>query len=95
MSKKYRLFLMSLSLIVLVIVGWFVNKSLSFLINDFWFTTGLLLLILLSLVDQPFFSKDCNIFVNAITASLSLLLIPQDGRDIMFWCFLFVVFYLM
>lgn len=94
MSKKYRLFLMSLSLIVLVIVGWFVNKSFSFLINDFWFTSGLLLLILLSLVDQPFFSKDCNIFVNAITASLSLLLIPQDGRDIMFWCFLFVVFYL-
>lgn len=94
MSKKYRLFLMSLSLMVLVVVGWFINKNFSFLINDFWFTSGLLLLILLSLVDQPFFSKDCNIFVNAVTASLSLLLVPQDSRGAVFWCFLIIVFYL-
>ncbi len=94
MSKKYRLFLMSLSLMVLVVVGWFINKNFHFLINDFWFTSGLLLLILLSLIDQPFFSKDCNIFVNAVTASLSLLLVPRDDRGIMYWCFLFIVLYL-
>lgn len=94
MSKKYRLILMLISLSVLVVVGWFINKSFSFLINDFWFTSGLLLLILLSLVDQPFFSKDCNIFVNAVTASLSLLLVPQESRDVTFWCFFLIVLYL-
>lgn len=94
MSKKYRLFLMLLAIIVLVVVGWCINKNFSFLINDFWFTSGLLLLILLSLVDQPFFSKDCNIFVNAVTASLSLLLVPRESRDVTFWCFLFIVLYL-
>lgn len=94
MSKKYRLFLMLLAIIVLVVVGWCINKDFSFLINDFWFTSGLLLLILLSLVDQPFFSKDCNIFVNAVTASLSLLLVPRESRDVTFWCFLFIVLYL-
>lgn len=94
MSKKYRLFLMLLAIIMLVVVGWCINKDFSFLINDFWFTSGLLLLILLSLVDQPFFSKDCNIFVNAVTASLSLLLVPRESRDVTFWCFLFIVLYL-
>ena len=94
MSKKYRLILMSLSLIILIIVGWFINGNLSFIINDFWFTAGLLLLILLSLIDQPFFSKDSNVFVNAITASLSLLLVPKDSRTMIFWCFLAIVLYL-
>ncbi len=94
MSKKYRLLLMGISLIVLCGVGWFINRSFSFLISDFWFTAGLLLLVLLSLVDQPFFSKDSNIFVNAATAMLSLLLIPATERTSVFWCFLGIVIYL-
>ena len=65
---------MGLSLIILLCVGAFFTHSLSFIVNDFWFASGLLLLILLSLVDQPFFSKDSNIFVNGITAAL-----PQDN----------------
>lgn len=95
MSKKYRLILMILSIISLLAVGWFINRDFSFAINDFWFTAGLLLLILLSLIDQPHFSKDSNIFVNGVTAALSLLLVPKEGRDYIFWLFLGFVFYLL
>lgn len=94
MSKRYRLSLMGISLVILIAVGTYFTKSLSFIVNDFWFASGLLLLILLSLVDQPFFSKDCNIFVNAVTAALSLLLIPADQRTLVYWIFLSIVTYL-
>lgn len=85
---------MMLSIVVLLTVGYITNHSLEFVFNDLWFTSGLLLLVLLSLIDQPFFSKDSNIFVNAITAGLSLLLIPKDERTILFWCFTGVTLYL-
>lgn len=94
MSRKYRLILMAISAIILCLIGWLIKKDFSFLTDDFWFTSGLLLLVLLSLVDQPFFSKDSDIFVNAVTASLSLLLIPAESRDTIFWIFLGVVSYL-
>lgn len=85
---------MAISAIILCMIGWLIKKDFSFLTDDFWFTSGLLLLVLLSLVDQPFFSKDSDIFVNAVTASLSLLLIPAESRDTIFWIFLGVVIYL-
>ena len=94
MSKRYRLSVLGISLALLIIVGWIINHSLRFIIEDFWFTSGLLLLILLSLVDQPFFSKDSNIFVNSVTALLSLLLIPAKDRTATFWIFLVVTVYL-
>ena len=94
MSKKYRLFLMAMSVVALCVIGWFIKRDFSFLTNDFWFTSGLLLLVLLSLVDQPFFSKDSDIFVNAVPAALSLLLIPADDRDTIFWVFFGLTLYL-
>jgi len=94
MSRKYRLSLMGLSLVILICVGAYFNHGLGFIVNDFWFASGLLLLILLSLVDQPFFSKDSNIFVNAITAALSLLLVPACERTVIYWSFFTVVMYL-
>lgn len=94
MSKRYRLTLMGLSFVILICVGYAINHSFYFLINDFWFASGLLLLILLSLVDQPFFSKDSNIFVNGVTAALSLLLVPSSDRSCVFWIFLGCVIYL-
>lgn len=94
MSKKYRLVLMLLSLIILFMIGFLTNHSFRFIVEDFWFTAGLLLLILLSLIDQPFFSKDSNIFVNAVTAGLSLLLVPKNERSILFWCFFGLTIYL-
>ena len=94
MSKRYRLSLLALSFVILLGVGFYVDKNFSFVMNDFWFSSGLLLLILLSLVDQPFFSKDSNIFVNAVTAALSLLLVPVDERSVVFWIFLTFIIYL-
>lgn len=94
MSKKYRLTMMFLSLLILCTIGWFITNSFDFLLNDFWFTSGLLLLVLLSLIDQPFFSKDSNIFVNAVTAALSLLLVPKDDRSFIYWGFLVIIVYL-
>ena len=85
---------MLLSLIILLIIGFLPNHSFRFVVEDFWFTAGLLLLILLSLIDQPFFSKDSNIFVNAVTAGLSLLLVPKAERSILFWCFFGLTLYL-
>lgn len=94
MTKTYRLFLLGLSFTLLVGLGYFIRKDFSFLLNDFWFTSGLLLLILLSLIDQPHFSKDTNVFVNAVTAAVSLLLVPTASRDFLFWTFLFFIGYL-
>ena len=88
MTRRYRLILIGLSLIVLLVVGRAATGGFGFTLHDFWFTSGLLLLILLSLIDQPHFSKDSNIFVNAIVAGVSLLLVEQRNRDFLFWLFL-------
>jgi hypothetical protein len=94
MTKIYRLLLLGLSFILLVGLGFYIRQDFTFLLNDFWFTSGLLLLILLSLIDQPHFSKDTNVFVNAVTAAVSLLLVQADNRDFLFWTFLIFIIYL-
>jgi energy-coupling factor transporter ATP-binding protein EcfA2 len=94
MTKIYRLLLLGLSSLLLVGLGFYIRQDFSFLLNDFWFTSGLLLLILLSLIDQPHFSKDTNVFVNAVTASVSLLLVQANNRDFLFWTFLSFIIYL-
>jgi hypothetical protein len=94
MNRRTRLIFLGLSLILLVIIGRSVQVHFSFLLNDFWFTSGFLLLILLSLIDQPHFSKDSNVFINAVTAAISLLLVEQSDRTWMFWVFLGSTFYL-
>lgn len=94
LSRRYRIILLTLSFVSLVIIGLIIEGNLYTLFQSFWFTSGFLLLILLSLVDQPFFSKDSNIFVNAITAGISLLIISSEKRDTAFYLFLFAVTYL-
>ena len=94
MNRRTRLIFLGLSLIILIGVGRFVTKDFQFLLNDFWFTSGFLLLILLSLIDQPHFSKDSNVFVNAVTAGVSLLLVPETNRNWIFYLFLGVTFFL-
>jgi hypothetical protein len=94
MTKLYRLILLGLSFFLLIGLGYYIRHDFSFLLNDFWFTSGLLLLILLSLIDQPHFSKDTNVFVNAVTAAVSLLLVKTENRDFLFWTFLFFIIYL-
>jgi hypothetical protein len=94
MNRKTRLIFLGLSLIVLIGVGYFVSEGFGFLLNDFWFTSGFLLLILLSIIDQPHFSKDSNVFVNAVTAGISLLLVDSEYRNWIFWIFGGITLYL-
>ncbi|WP_420387956.1 ATP-binding protein [Roseivirga sp.] len=94
MNKRTRLIFLGLSLLLLIGVGRFVTNDFNFILNDFWFTSGFLLLILLSLIDQPHFSKDSSIFINAVTAGISLLLISEENRNWVFWLFLGITLYL-
>jgi hypothetical protein len=94
MKYKYRLILLILSIITLVLIGRFVIGDFKFLINDFWFTSGIFLVILLSLIDQPYFSKDGSVFVNSVTASISLLLLPAIQRTALWYLMLGLVLYL-
>lgn len=94
MSKTYRLSFLGLSFFILIVLGKFLTGNFDFILNHFWFTSGLLLLILLSLIDQPHFSKDSNIFVNAITAGISLLIVKETDRDFIFYAFLSIITYL-
>ncbi|MCD6160898.1 MAG: ATP-binding protein [candidate division Zixibacteria bacterium] len=95
MSKTYRLTLLSFSFLTLMVVGYSLTGSLNFVMSDFWFTSGLLLLILLSLIDQPHFSKDSNVFINSVMAGVSLLLVKDINRDFIFWVFFTVTLYLL
>jgi hypothetical protein len=93
-SKKYRFILFLLSISLLFAIGLFIENNPFILVSNFWFSSGLLLLILLSLIDQPHFSKDADIFVNSITASISLLLVKKQDYDWLFWLFFGIVIYL-
>lgn len=94
MSVRYRLVLFLLALALFVLVGRLVTGSFSFTYADFWFTSGILLLILLSLVDQPHFSKDANIFVNGVTGLVALLTVAPPDRNPLWHLFFTWSFYL-
>lgn len=94
MPKQERLATLLIALIVLLVIGRWVTGSFGFLTQDFWFTSGLLLLVLLSLVDQPHFSKDANVFVNAATGWMALLLLDPIYRTTVWWLFFAWVVYL-
>jgi hypothetical protein len=94
MNRRARIIFLSLSLIALLIVGWLTTGSFEFTWSHFWFTSGLFLLLLTSLIDQPFFSKDNNVFINGITAATSLLLVDVEGRKGVWWIFIFWSLYL-
>ncbi len=88
MRLRYRLVFLFLFLIALFFIGRIITGDFSFVVDDFWFAAGLLLLVLISLIDQPFFSTDANVFMNG-TAGLSLVLVAPLARD--FWWKLFLV----
>jgi hypothetical protein len=87
MKLSYRLTMMFLSLVVLLAVGWCSMHNFEFATVQFWFISGALLLIMLSLVDQPHFSKDANVFGNGATALLSLFTIVESQRTGIWWIF--------
>jgi len=86
---QYRLIFLGLTLAVLILVGYYITGNFDFITQDFWFASGFLMLILMALIDQPFFSTEANVFMNG-TAGLSLLLVENSARD-GFWVF-FLVF---
>lgn len=95
MNKSHRLVLFAIELVALIIISQICTENCINAFSDLWFSSGLLMLILLSLIDQPFFSKDANIFVNAVTAFLALLIVEQNSRDWIFWTFFGIVIYLL
>lgn len=87
MKLRNRLVFLILFLVVLFGIGRAITGNFTFVTNDFWFAAGLLLLVLISLIDQPFFSTDGNVFMNG-TSAFSLILIQGSARD--FWWYLFL-----
>ena len=82
MKLRYRLVFLAIFLILLFAIGFSITKNFDFVVDDFWFASGLLLLVLMSLIDQPFFSTDANVFMNG-TAGISLILVESSTRG--FW----------
>lgn len=87
MRVRTRLVFLLLAFAVLLAVGRYANGDFTFVLNQFWFTSGFFLLLLLSLIDQPYFSKDANVFVNATAAWVSLLLVNPTLRSGVWWGF--------
>lgn len=89
MTRKQRLAFLTVSLLTLLAAGRLTLGSFDFVFRDFWFSAGLLLLILLSVVDQPHFSKDSNVFLNGIAGLIALLSVTPRARDSL-WVLFFV-----
>lgn len=87
MRISYRLSMMFLSLAIILAIGWLQMGNFQFATGQFWFISGALLLVMLSLVDQPHFSKDANVFVNGVTALVSLFSIAEAQRTDVWWIF--------
>jgi hypothetical protein len=85
---RTRLIVLAIALPVLIAVGAAITGGFSFVLGQFWFTAGLFLLLLMSLIDQPLFSKDANVFLNGVTGGASLLLVDQTARSWLWWLFL-------
>jgi hypothetical protein len=78
---------MAISLGLILVIGRWNTGGFDFMSGQFWFVSGALLLILLSLVDQPYFSKDGQIFLNGTTALISLLIVAKGERTTLWWVF--------
>lgn len=81
MQLSYRLTMMFLSLAIIMVIGWLGTGNLEFAAGHFWFIAGALLLITQTLVDQPNFSKDANVFLNGLTAFVSLFTLAESQRS--------------
>lgn len=87
MRVRARLVFLLIAFAVLLAVGRYAAGDFTFVLNQFWFTSGFFLMLLLSLIDQPYFSKDANIFVNGTAAWISLLLVVPALRNGAWWGF--------
>jgi hypothetical protein len=85
MQLSHRLTMMFVSLAIIMVIGRWSIGNFEFATGQFWFISGALLLIMLSLVDQPHFSKDANVFVNGATALVSLFTVVENQRVGLWW----------
>lgn len=95
MRLRHRLIFLIIYFLVLITIGRIITESFSFIFEDFWFAAGLLLLVLISLIDQPFFSTNANVFMNG-AAGVSLILVETASRDFwwivfLFWCLWLII----
>lgn len=88
MSRKQRLAFLGISLLALLVVGRISLGSFEFLFKDFWFSSGLLLLILLTVFDQPHFSSESAVFLNGVAGLTALSSVVTPQRDA-FWALFF------
>lgn len=95
MKQSYRLTMLLISLAIILTAGWFSMHNFAFVTGQFWFISGALLLIMLTLVDQPHFSRDANVFVNGATALVSLFTVAATSRTGLWWIFCFWAVYLL
>ncbi len=94
MRIRARVASLLLFIVLLLVVGRIATSSFDFVLNAFWFNAGLLALLLTTLIDQPFYSTDSDIFLNAIAGAVSLLGIPVGEREPTWWAFLLLSVYL-
>jgi hypothetical protein len=94
MNFKYRLTLLFFSITSLLTTGRCITGSFAFLLGDIWFTSGIFLVILMSLIDQPHFSKDANVFLNSITAATTLIIFSKEERSPLWFAIFVLVAYL-
>lgn len=87
MNRAARLSFLILGILIFLGIGKLSTGSFKFAVSDFWFIAGILMVLLLSLVDQPHFSKDANVFVNATTAWVSLFIVVPTERTGLWWIF--------
>lgn len=88
MPVRQRLVFLGLSLATLLVVARLTTGSYEFVTDQFWFTAGLLMLILLSVIDQPHFSRDANVFINGLAGLISLLAVEAASREFLWRFFL-------
>lgn len=86
LERLYKPAISLLALVVMSLFGLFIYQDFTF-IFEYWFVSGFVMLILLSFIDQPNFSRDSDILINSFTAFLSLLAV-QNGRCSISWWFL-------
>lgn len=88
MARKTRLIVFAVFAACLVGAGRAATGGLEFIINDFWFSAAMLMLLLGALIEQPFLSKDADVLVNGLGGGVSLLMVAAPQRSMLWVLFL-------
>src|SRR5262245_20141950 len=94
MRIRTRLVTLFLFVVLFICTGRITTGNFEFFFKDFWFNAGILTLVLGALIDQPFYSRDDDILLNGVAASVSLLTITSEDRHWLWWTFQLFALYL-